>query len=586
MSEITSSLPTTTREEEVLRCHVRRKGEDQSIAVRVGAWARRGLPAFALALLALAIMTRGIADGGFRYPDASRHAMDGVFVHDVLANLSTVLKAPMEYALHYYAQYPALGFGLYYPPMFAMVEAAFFAVFGVSALAARLTVAAYGVLGVVMMYKLIGLMAGRRAAVLATVSFISLPLVVKWSRCVMLEMPTVATALAAVYFFYRYVGERKPGQALLCGLFVLAAIMTKQMALYLLPVFGLYILLKRRWDLLRRWELWASLACVLAVVVPYFLLTFRHAHYLTRKVGGDQFFSGMVGLTVRNWAAMFTWPGLLVIAAAAVAAVCVPAVRRRAPGALLLVVLGACFFLESVYVQALMPRYAFMVAPFLAALPFVVAGQLGWLRRKWVFAPLALAVLVMAGLAYAQPVRRVAGYEEAVRSMFAVAGDSRFVLFDGYYDGDAVFYARQLDPGRKRYLLRGSKMLYAYGSFKHYGYRDLVADDKALATFMNEYGIGAVAVEDLDLAETEPGRLLRQTLVQSPRFELVEEIPVDAPRSALDELNLLVYRVKDPLPPTAETLEVPMVGLHKLIRVPVTGKAGATIEPLQMETSQ
>ena len=103
-------------------------------------------------VLTVIIVGRGLTDGGFRYPDASRHAMDGALVHDFVADLPASAAHPLDYALEYYAHYPALGFGLYYPPLFAVVESGFFAVFGLSAATARLTVLAFAVLAVTLLY--------------------------------------------------------------------------------------------------------------------------------------------------------------------------------------------------------------------------------------------------------------------------------------------------------------------------------------------------------------------------------------------------------------------------------------------------
>lgn len=74
------------------------------------------------------------------WSDAPRHAMDGAFYRDLFRDMPVGhLK---EYAMNYYLQYPALA-TLFYPPFFPLVEALFFAVFGVSAFSAQLAVATF-----------------------------------------------------------------------------------------------------------------------------------------------------------------------------------------------------------------------------------------------------------------------------------------------------------------------------------------------------------------------------------------------------------------------------------------------------------
>src|ERR1043165_10100694 len=68
----------------------------------------------------------------FWWSDVSRHALNGVFVHDLLATLPL---DPVDWAQQYYLRYPARTI-LFYPPPFYFISAPFFAVFGVSHAAA------------------------------------------------------------------------------------------------------------------------------------------------------------------------------------------------------------------------------------------------------------------------------------------------------------------------------------------------------------------------------------------------------------------------------------------------------------------
>ena len=88
-----------------------------------------------LSLLTLMIVGRDIDKGGLSWSDAPLHVMDGVFIHDLVAvSPETPLR---EWAEQYYLRHPCLGLIVYYPPLFAVIEAGVFGVAGISVLTAR-----------------------------------------------------------------------------------------------------------------------------------------------------------------------------------------------------------------------------------------------------------------------------------------------------------------------------------------------------------------------------------------------------------------------------------------------------------------
>ena len=90
-----------------------------------------------VALVAGALFGGALNVGEFWWTDEARHAMDGVWALDVMRDHP--VWNLYDYTIRYFAQYPALGLN-WYPPFFALIEAAVFSVFGISEFAARLTV--------------------------------------------------------------------------------------------------------------------------------------------------------------------------------------------------------------------------------------------------------------------------------------------------------------------------------------------------------------------------------------------------------------------------------------------------------------
>src|SRR5271165_5666183 len=148
-----------------------------------------------LLLLAVAVFLlfkTSPTQGDFWWSDAPRHAMDGVFYYDMARALPvTHLK---QWAINYYLQYPAVT-ALTYPPLFALVEAVFFALFGVSHATAQLTVSAFFLAAAWGAYFLARRWLSRIAALATALLFASTPAIALWGRQVMLEVPTFAFLL-------------------------------------------------------------------------------------------------------------------------------------------------------------------------------------------------------------------------------------------------------------------------------------------------------------------------------------------------------------------------------------------------------
>jgi 4-amino-4-deoxy-L-arabinose transferase-like glycosyltransferase len=81
--------------------------------------------------------------------DQAHHIMDGMFFRDLIVDHPfSHLK---DYGLHYYTQYPALGFK-FWPPFFPLIEGLFLLVFGMHIVVARWCLLAFGMLLAVLIF--------------------------------------------------------------------------------------------------------------------------------------------------------------------------------------------------------------------------------------------------------------------------------------------------------------------------------------------------------------------------------------------------------------------------------------------------
>ena len=151
--------------------------------------ATAGLIHLLLAALVGLLFLGAHADGSYWWSDAPRHALNGVFVKDLVA--AAPWSDPSRYAYDYYAQYPALTI-LFYPPLFYAISAPFYALFGVSEGTALLVVALHYVAFAWGAWALFRCWLPAWPAAAAAAMLMVLPEIAFWGRQVMLEVPSLA----------------------------------------------------------------------------------------------------------------------------------------------------------------------------------------------------------------------------------------------------------------------------------------------------------------------------------------------------------------------------------------------------------
>jgi len=150
----------------------------------------------------------------------------------------------------------------YHPPLFPAVEAISFLILGVSNYVARLTVALFTAVGVLLLYELI--VATHHSPIFALVcaaSFYASDMCQLLSTDVMLEMPALTISLAAILGLARSGHDLRWRHALLYALLSGFAIWTKQ-TVFLggLLIFFPWVSRRKKW--LRSLPFWCSLALI------------------------------------------------------------------------------------------------------------------------------------------------------------------------------------------------------------------------------------------------------------------------------------------------------------------------------------
>jgi 4-amino-4-deoxy-L-arabinose transferase-like glycosyltransferase len=507
----------------------------------------------------------------FKNGDETRHVMTGVFVRDALTDLPASASDPRGYASRYYLQYPALGI-IIWPPFFYLVEGVAMWAFGTSYLVARLVAYAFALVGGVYAYRLFCRTHDRPTALFALGVLGLAPLVFEYSSYVLLEVPTLALVLAAVFHFERYLsGERARDAVLACLLAALAAL-TRFDGVLLLPFALLRLGFTRRFALLFRWPVLGGLLLALLLTVPYYLFTWKVygsgiQHAATTGTGKQ----ATSWLDPRNF---YLYPSYLPaqVGWAATAAAVVGlghalwADRKRAG---VYLALAAATYLTFAPLAEPEPRHAIYWVPAFALFAVQGAGLVTRIR-PWL-GPVACGLLLaLVGGATVWSLREtgwqgvyVEGTDRAAEVVLARAAGERPLLYDGQLNGAFISFVRRRDPDRKMTVVRADKLLYSVHSDPRGGYEEYAKTDAEAVALLHRYDPEYIVVEENQVYfETTAGDRLRRVLREHPdEYALEEAIPFRTNYPNFAANRLLVYRKVRVNPERTPVTELPVMAI-------------------------
>ena len=527
--------------------------------------------AIALALLAAAVFMLFLTsprNGEFWWSDAPRHAMDGIFYHDLFRDMP--IGHIKQYAMDYYLRYPALA-ALFYPPAFPLVEAVFFAVFGFSHFTAQLTVTIFYLAAAWGAYYLSRRWLSPAYAFAVSVLFVSAPEVALWGRQVMLELPTCAFLFWSVYMLVRFTDTRRARTLHIAIVLLLAAMYTKQTAAMILPVY--VYLCWRKGVTLRDRSVQATLILLLVGTLPLLALTMRFGHVNVNSVVGGHWTTIPV-MSVASWTfyarqlpSQVGWP----MVALAVAGLLCAGLRKawRDEGVLVfgLWLLAGYIFFSSIALKE--PRHTVLI---LLPVEFFAVFSLSRLLPTKLGSCLAVAIAA-AGLSYTMikdPVPEIGGYREAVAYVAAHAPRNAVVLFSGYRDGSFIFNMRACKERPDLVVLRADKLLLRVPQRRDLGLEERNFSTAQIADMLDRYGVSYVVNQpnfwdDLTIMQ----RL--QAVLKQGTFGSVAKIPVTGNVQREDRW-LEIYAKNGPVRQTRERIELEL----PIVNAVVNGTLGKT----------
>jgi hypothetical protein len=492
--------------------------------------------------------------------DEARHAINGAFLMDYVRDLKW--SSPVQYACQYYGKYPAIAIGRW-PPLFYLVEAAFFAIFGISPWVGRLAVLLFAAMAVLFWYKIAREYVRPELAAASTLLYACLPSVLRHEKSIMLEIPCLALCLGAIYCWVRLL---KTGQRhLLYGaaLFSAAALLTKQTAIFLFPFFVLHLFVERKWNLLRWKHSYFALAGAAVLVAPWYLFLLRILPGVLEPVAGDFLHGHRTSLLSPLKFYPATLPdqlGLLLLVLSLAGLVALMLARNYPCLRFFLTWILACY-LTFTLLSEKVPRH---IVAWLLPFTFLAVYGVWRLLSHWP----RLAIVGLAGLAawfyvgafrYQGPT--LVGFEEASRYL-SEQPDSDLLFYQGSLNRHFVFFVRKFDPDKRRLVLRERFINANLSPRPAHG---VFPTAEEVAQLLRNTGIRYVVVESRDVSVEVydylfDRRLLQVTkaALQSDQFELVKRVPIRANDNRLEGLQLLIYRVKEPLEPKLSVVVIPV----------------------------
>jgi hypothetical protein len=432
------------------------------------------------------------------------------------------------------------------------------------------------VLAGVYLYRLVLRSHPPATAALTASLFALSPLVFTFSHQVMLEVPTVACALGAIFYAQRYLEEGRRRDVYLCALFTAATGLTRFDGVVLLPFFGLLLLFHRRWDLLRRRDVLLAVLLTLVLVVPFYAVSLRElgsAHALA--AGSGTMDSATHFLAPQNFlyypACIPEQIGWFALVPAAIGLVAAAVSRRLSAAPWFALILAT--YITFTPLAELEPRHAIYWVP---ALAFFAAEGLLLVGRRLSLRPLRVALPVVAAagtawLACRSPVQYVRGYELAAAHVVTHTGSSPLCLFDSYLSGDFIYQVRRHDPDRRLWVLRGDKLFYSVLSDPHAAYQEWATTKEEILDLIYKYDPEYIVIEEPQVYYHMrlPDLLCSALRESTDRFQLEAVIPVESNARPFRAVKLLIYRSTHRNEKPERRLELEMLGLGRPLQAPL-----------------
>jgi len=512
------------------------------------------------------VLGKGITEGGLRYGDAPAHAMDGVLIHDWIASGPQAWLHPLAFAEKQYAHYPTLGIGRHYPPGFAVVEAGFFGLFGISAVTSRMCVVFFGIIAVVATYFFVRFLADRAAAALAAVALLTLPSTVEWGRDTMLEVPMMAALACGAVAAGAYLRTPTCKRLAWMNAVFIAALFFKQTAVFVFVATALTLGVGALRKAVPSPHAAIQALMSAGVLVVVALSLDGHATHLLR---GDATYADRWSWDVgTGYLQIVPRQVGLPILVAATLGIIVLLRNHFLQGVFCCAWFASCWamltFSDFKYDRYLFPG----LFPFAICASWGVVDAASWMTYAKVRPVAACAAgIALCVNAIAVPVRTrvdlgpvVAAHRERM--------EGRAVLVSGLREGDVVFAARQQLPWRSTILLRASKLFYSCNGRPNLEFEARAGSRDAVEEMLMQLAPNLILVERHEKTGVPQEQWLREALRAGTNYRTIAEHACTlSPDSSNRQVIVDVFAPTHPTLRASTFVDIPIARANRTVRV-------------------
>ena len=521
-------------------------------------WKKNRILLSILILIFLLIYTKGITKSNLWFSDASRHAMNGVFLFDLIKNLS--IGDLWQYAYDYYTRYPALSLG-YHLPFFPLIEAIFFAIGGISFVSARITVLFFGMIALIYWYRLIVLLYDKKVAFFSTIFLFTTPLIIKWASAPMLELPALTMIILTAYTFFNYLKNEHCKYLyafLICsGL----SIMTKQTTGFISPLLFIYLFVTKNFNKFLKKEAITPIIIFTILILSAIIMTLKLGKANIQQV--TMISNDLTGTVfpVMSLTNLMYYPSqimdklsLPLVFLSSFYFIYVLIKKRTGPDVFFILWIF-CAYLMMTYIGVKEPRYTYCMIP-----PFCLLAALALFKAKIKKINIGLVtgiILSIFQIVYAYQVKTpfISGYEQAAK--FVADNPKGFAaLVNLHYNGNFIFYFRKHDTNRQNIVIRSEKLFYYY-------------DEKTdFMEILKSYAVKYVITENVSSKDFPQFEYVKKHL-NSKNFVKLKEIKIDSNMRRFQGGSIIIYELKGEVEMKKETLTLQGWRFGRKVSVPL-----------------
>ncbi len=523
--------------------------------------------------------------------DTQPHVMTGVFFTDFLNDhmYSRGFKPIYDYIWNYYAQYSVLGL-LHWPPFFHVVEGIFFYFTGISEFNGRILIYIFFIVGLLYYFKLIYYLYDINVAFLASIFYITSPIILYSARIITLEIPSLSLCIIATYYFILYLENHRFRIGLLACLFTSLALLTKQTSGYLIPFFVLCLVyiyrINKNDKIINFYHIIAFSLIIFIIVAPYYIVALKyHASVISKDVlRGTRYESPFLSIynylyyiiTLNDQLPLLSILGLILYCL--ITMIDFRTILSKS-NVYLLIWAFCCFILFTIIAQKF-ARYIIYWVPALCGLSafafiYIFNKIASYLRLNHynVFLVLAISIItVFSGFqAFYYPQPSIRGYDDLAKYILSKIpeGKEEIVLYDGYDYGNMAFSLRKFDPQRRIYLFRTSKFFYSAAITKEYGVWSFIDNKAQIIEFLKKYCIKYIIVSHRSEKDIQAAKEFQSLINDNNVVDLIGKFKITAnytPPNYSGEIRIYSFKGATDKPLNNE-LEIPMPSMGKTIKI-------------------